>query len=193
MRRIVVPLMLAAGLAGCGEKEPEVVCAYTPESNSEAAQNINQYRSSIAEKGGVCGIGVGIVNTLDALITRKKGEAYFAGVALHTSDYDEGFAALQVLDDMVLYDFDPEKTDWCENFRECEHDTVPAGMKLLVQKRPGVAYFEGQKLDDNAFYVFSGMGSYQTVSGASAQALVLKEVEGVAGCTARQLMSRQCP
>ena len=196
-------LVVATLISGCSEPQEEVSCGYVPVTGIGGEyQKKHDARAQLAQKNSLCGVVYeGVTEFVSALYeSPQKTSKEYVNVALYNG-FDEnqwggemidGFRAIQVLDDYVLYNFDPYETKSCQDENVCQSDSIPAGAKLLVQKQLGEMYLVGQKLPIDNFMVYKGITEYKNLAGSTEQAITFSEVSALGSCTALMFGKDNC-
>ena len=174
MKWMPLIFLLPALLQGCGGEKitaPEqITCSGMPGSIN------NEKWNDLAVRSGYCGMNQGLSEFISSVKSRETDLEKSKGYLFWPSENDDGFVSIQVLEDAVLYSFDPSKIQDCQDFDECDYAHPAIGTKLLVTKIPSQSYFDNQMLNMDDLYEFRGVTSYETVTGATSQAFVFISV-----------------
>ncbi len=204
MRKLFVTTALVVLVTtGCTESPQEVTCGYvSPTGVGGDYQKKHDSRAALAKENALCGVVYeGVSEFLSALYEspQKISEEYMNVALFNGFDEDQwggdmidGFRAIQVLDEHVLYNFDPYETKSCKRSNVCESDSIPYGAKLLVRKQAGEVYLEGQRLPLNNFMIYQGVTEYKSVGGYTEQATVFVESNSLGSCTASSFGKDNC-
>ena len=167
-------ILLSVILQGCGDAKgtaaEKIICSGKPGDINDEEWN------DLAVRSGYCGMNRGLSDFVASVKNRDVDLEQNKGYLFWPFENDDGFVSMQVLDDAVLYSFNPSKIQDCQEFDQCDYDHPASNSKLLITKLPGQNYFDNQMINMNDLFEFRGITSYETITGTTSQAFVFRSV-----------------